>query len=123
MSTLVAALIGGLIGGVLGVLGTLVSSYWGPRQLEEWREREQEERQYGPRKELLKTMLADEKWRMRSMDVLSRVSGTSTEECRRLLIEIGARGVTMEGQEEGWALIERFPLTQPLEQFSLDRDQ
>ncbi len=32
------AIVGGFIGGVLGVVGTIVSSYFGPRKLEEWRE-------------------------------------------------------------------------------------
>lgn len=30
-----AAIIGGVIGGCLGVIGTLLSSYYGPRKLEE----------------------------------------------------------------------------------------
>lgn len=31
------SLIGGFIGGILGVVGTILSSYYGPRQLEKWR--------------------------------------------------------------------------------------
>jgi hypothetical protein len=57
-------------------------------------------------------MLGDPDFEIRSLSQLSRVTGTSEEECRRLLIEIGARGVSMAGGEEGWALIERFPLDQ-----------
>jgi hypothetical protein len=110
MSELVAGLVGGFFGGVLGVLGTLVTSYYGPKKLEEWRERRIEERENGPRKQLLRTMLEDPKFEMRSLAQLSRVSGTTEEHCRRLLIEIGARGVTMAGEREAWALIERFPL-------------
>lgn len=112
MSDFSAALLGGLIGGTLGVIGTSVASYWGPRRLEEWRARQQETREYGPRKELLLRMLNDRDHSIRSMDQLSRVTGTSDEECRRLLIEIGARGVLMAGGQEGWALIERYPLDQ-----------
>jgi hypothetical protein len=59
VSAFEAALLGGFIGGALGVVGTLVTSYWGPKKLEEWRERRQEEREYGPRKQLLTRMLAD----------------------------------------------------------------
>jgi len=114
MSALAAAVVGGFIGGVLGVVGTLVASCWGPRRLEEWREQRQEEREYGPRKALLKSMLEDQQFPIRSIRVLSRVTGTTDDECRRLLIEIGARGVTMEGDHEGWASIERFPLNQEL---------
>jgi hypothetical protein len=65
VSQLEVALLGGFVGGSLGVAGTLVTSYFGPRKL---------------------------------------------EECRRLLIAVGARGVLMRGQKEGWALIERYPL-------------
>ena len=44
------------------------------------------------------------------METLSRVTGTPPDECRRLLIEIEARGVKLEGDVEGWALISRKPL-------------
>ena len=46
----------------------------------------------------------------RSLDRLRVVTGTSEEECRRLLIEVGARGVIFRNRSEGWALIERKPL-------------
>ncbi len=106
-----SALFGGLIGGVLGVLGTLVSSYYGPRKFEEWREQRLEEKQHGPRKRLLVQMLTDDRFLDgRTIENLSRVTGTTEEECRRLLIEIGARGVTLAGDKEGWALISRKPL-------------
>jgi hypothetical protein len=106
-----SALFGGLIGGVLGVLGTLVSSYYGPRKFEEWSEKRLEERQHGPRKRLLVQMLDDDRFPDgRTIQTLSRVTGTSEEECRRLLIEIGARGVTLADDKEGWALISRKPL-------------
>lgn len=106
-----SALIGGLIGGVLGVIGTLVSSYYGPRKLEEWRNLRHEEHHNGPRKRLLKKLLDDPRFSDgRTLKTLSRVSGTSQEECRRLLIEIEARGVKFADGEEGWALIARKPL-------------
>jgi hypothetical protein len=106
-----AAVIGGVIGGILGVVGTLISSYYGPRKMEEWRENRNEERFDGPRKRLLKKMLEDPRFPDgRTLEILSRVTGTKYEECRRLLIEIGARGVTLRGEKEGWALISRKPL-------------
>lgn len=55
-------------------------------------------------------MLSDPRLPIRSLDLLTHVTGTSDEECRRLLIEIRARGVLMRGQKEGWALIDRYPL-------------
>jgi hypothetical protein len=110
LSELEAALLGGFIGGALGVTGAVVTSYFGPRKLEEWRERRDEERRYGPRKELLRRMLNDPQLPIRSFDLLKHVTGTTDEDCRRLLIEIGARGVVMRGGGEGWALIDRYPL-------------
>ena len=110
LSHLVSALLGGVIGGVLGVLGTLVTSYFGPRRLEEWREQKQEDKHNGKRKELLTKMLSDPNFKFRSITQLHRVTGTTPEECRQLLIEIGARGATIEGDREGWALISRYAL-------------
>ena len=107
------SLIGGVIGAVLGSAATLVSAYWGPRKLEEWREQRLEERLNGPRKRFLATMLEDQRFPDgRHLETLARVTGTSPEECRRLLVEIGARGILLKGQVEGWVLISRKPLTE-----------
>jgi hypothetical protein len=46
----------------------------------------------------------------RKLETLCRVTGTPVDECRRLLVEIGARGVLLSGALEGWALIARKPL-------------
>jgi hypothetical protein len=113
VSNLVAALLGGLIGGALGVLSTLVGSYYAPRRLEQWRAAEQEEREFGPRKRLLAEMLSEPYPPIRSFHLLRHVTGTTDDECRRLLIEIGARGVVMQGGKEGWALVSRYGFTQP----------
>ena len=45
----------------------------------------------------------------RYLQTLRIVTGTTEEECRRLLIEIGARGFALK-DGEGWALIARKPL-------------
>ena len=104
-------LFGALGGAVLGAVGGWLSTYVGPRKLEEWREQRHEERHNGPRKRLLLKMREDERWDDgRKLETLSRVTGTPDEECRRLLIEIGARGVQLEGNVEGWALVSRKPL-------------
>ena len=110
-AALIGGLIGGVIGGVLGVVGTLVSSYYGPRRLEQWRE----ERDAGPRKDLLMRMLTDPKHKIRSLERLTLVTGMSDDDCRRLLITMGARGVVMSGEREGWALIERYGFEQDTE--------
>ncbi len=108
------ALVGGFVGGILGVVTTLLSSYWAPRKLEEWREKRVEVRLNGPRKRLLKKLLEDEQFSDgRKIETLTLYTGTSPEECRRLLIEIGARGVRFADGSEGWALISRKPLEDP----------
>ena len=110
---LLIALAGGIIGGILGCIGTLLSSYWGPRKLEEWREKQAEDRINGPRKRLLKKLLEEDKYQWRGLSTLNRVTGTTEEECRRLLIEIGARGSTKEKKDdEMWALISRQQITE-----------
>jgi hypothetical protein len=104
---LAAGVIGGVVGGALGVLGTGISAYYGPRKLEEWRDARRDE----PRKRLLRVMLEDTK-RFRDgryLTTLCRCTGTSPEECRRLLIDIDARGVRL-SEGEGWALIKNKPL-------------
>lgn len=115
MSELQAALLGGFIGGALGVASTLVASYFGPRWLEQWRADIKEERDYGPRKRLLAQILAEPNSPIRTFQLLRHVTGTTEEECRRLLIEVGARGVVMQGGKEGWALIERYGFDRPSE--------
>jgi hypothetical protein len=111
VSTLWTAIAGGFVGGFLGVLGTMLSSYYGPRKLEEWREKRLEERTNGPRKRLLKKLLDDTRFADgRKIETLARVTGTTPEECRRLLVELNARGVLFADGSEGWVLISRKPL-------------
>src|SRR5215475_6991276 len=107
---LTAGIIGGIVGGALGVVSTLVGSYYGPRKYEEWRA----ERADAPKKQLLTELLEDPRFpNGRFLDTLRVVSGTSVEDCRRLLIEVGARGVIPgeAGQREVWALRKNKPLT------------
>lgn len=111
------SLFGGVIGGILGVVGTILSSYYGPRRLEIWRSNQTELKQDGPRKKLLLEMLEDKRFpNGRRITTLSRVIGTSSKECRRLLIQIKARGITLsddnETEIEGWVLIKNRPLNE-----------
>jgi hypothetical protein len=119
VSELQAAVVGGLIGGLVAGASAFIGSYFGPRRLEEWREKIKEERDYGPRKDLLTKMLNDPNHLIRSLQRLTLVTGTSDEECRRLLIEVRARGVTIRdrhgAEQEGWALIERFGFNEALQ--------
>ena len=107
---LLIAISGGFIGGVLGVIGTIVSSYLGPRKFEEWKQKRDSERWDSPRKKLLLNLLNGDTHQMRSIETLCRASGTNPDECRRLLIEIEARGVKLKGNREGWVLIKNKPL-------------
>ena len=103
---IIAAVLGGIFGGTVGVFG----SYWGPKWLEQWRETKDEEKRHGPRKKLLKAMLDDTTYKDgRYLETLCRVSGTTPDECRRLLIELNARGVKLD-RGEGWVLLERKPI-------------
>jgi hypothetical protein len=102
------AVIGGVVGGIFGWGAAVFTAYWGPRKLEEWRADQEEERLHGPRKRLLTKMLEDPKHEWRYLTTLAQVTGTTREECRRLLVEVGARGSSTmreEGEEELWALI------------------
>lgn len=97
---LLLALVGGILGGIIS-----------PLVVELIRRRHREKTWARPRKELLLKMLTNPKWKRRSLVWLTTVTGTTEEECRTLLIELGARGTTMDSGDEGWALIERLPLT------------
>jgi hypothetical protein len=113
MSEVEAVIVGVVIGGVLGVASTFVGSYLGPLQLEKKRE-QRKEREYQPRKELLQRLLTEHpNMPIRSLERLQLVTGTTDEECRRLLIEVDARGVKMKGGREGWALIDRYGFDRP----------
>lgn len=107
MSDTIAGLIGGVVGGSLGVLGATISAYYGPRRLEQWRQDQRDK----PRQDLLKRLLEDKRFDDgRTLERLMIVTGTTSDECRRLLVDVGARGVILDGDKEGWALITRKPL-------------
>ena len=110
---ILSSLIGGLCGGVLGVFGTIMTSYYGPKKLIEFNLNIQEQKLNGPRKELLKKLLNDPKYpKGRTISTLSMVTGMTYEECRRLLVEINARGIKLKGGIEGWGLIEKNPINE-----------
>ena len=102
---LTAGIIGGFLGGTLGVVAATVSSYYGPMKLERWRAKRRDE----PRKRLLQTLLNDAEYKDgRYLSSLCTYTGTSPDECRGLLIEIGARGIRLT-DGEGWVLIRNKP--------------
>jgi hypothetical protein len=104
-SELAAGIIGGFLGGALGVISTVVGSYYGPRKLEEWREQHRD----APQREMLEDLLEDSRYPDgRFLKTLTLLTGTTDAECRRLLIQIRARGILLNG-EEGWVLIKNKP--------------
>ena len=119
---LLSALTGGVIGGVLGVVGSIFSSYYGPRKFEEWKEKRRNERLDEPRKKILNDLLDGPTHKIRSIETLSRVTGTTEDECRGLLIEIEARGIRIRGNREGWVLIKNKPFENINEDEVVDLD-
>lgn len=83
---------------VTGILGPLVV---------DWVKGRRASRLDRSNRDQLRNMLTGEKFRVRSLDKLTRATGTNPEDCRRLLREIGARGVTLKSGEEGWKLLDQ----------------
>jgi hypothetical protein len=95
------------------VIGTLWTSYYGPKKLIEFKDEREEEKLNGPRKELLLSLLNDTNYKDgRTIETLSMVTGTTYEECRRLLVEIGGRGIKHKDNKEGWVLIKNKPINE-----------
>ncbi len=91
MSALLIAVVGGLVGGVVS-----------PVLLDAYREHQRNKKWAAPRKALLKQLL--ERKDFRTLETLCRVSGTTEEECKTLLITLGARGALLKSGKEGWTL-------------------
>lgn len=65
------------------------------------------------REAILIDALQDNRFRTRNITTLMTITGTTVDECRGLLLEIGARGVTSRDGVERWGLISRLPASQP----------
>lgn len=88
---------GVVVGSVLSIVGNLIFHWYQNRRANSLD---------SLRKGLLKQMLDNAKFpEGRSLETLSRVTGAEPEECRRLLIEIGARGFTLARGGEGWTYV------------------
>ena len=89
--------IGVVVGSVLSITGNLVFHWYQNRRANSLD---------NLRKTLLRQMLDNSNFpEGRSLETLSRVTGAEPEECRRLLIEIGARGFTLARGGEGWTYV------------------
>mgnify|MGYP001588256729 FL=1 len=65
------------------------------------------------REAILTEALSDNRFRTRNITTLTNMTGTNIDECRGLLLEIGARGATSRDGVERWGLISRLPVSQP----------
>lgn len=93
----VIAVIGVIIGSAITIMGNIVFH---------WYQNRKSNSLDNLRKGLLKEMLDNSNFpEGRSLETLSRVTGAEPEECRRLLIELGARGFTMARGIEGWTYV------------------
>ena len=93
MADLASALIGGIVGGALA-----------PILLNEYRSWRRERRWAEPRKKHLRDLLRRKRFPISSLKTLARTIGAQDEECRTLLMDLGARGVKMKDDKEGWTL-------------------
>lgn len=109
------------VGVLTGIGASVVSGYFGPRWLDEHRAQKNKSR-LEPRAELLRKLLDDPDYTSRNFRTLRTVTGMKDEECRDLLIEIGARGVVTVSGNEAWALISRKPLKTAADENVADED-
>ena len=98
-----------VFGVFLASVAALISSYVVPVLLDK-RQKQLRERDLKPRKELLIRLLEDNGYKSRKFETLRTVSGMKDDECRDLLIKLGARGVLTVKGNEAWALISKMPL-------------
>jgi hypothetical protein len=103
MDSGLAAIIGSIGGAIVGTLGTL-STTWLSSHLGRKKPDAAEE----AAKALLRQMLEDPIFSWRHMVTLANVVGTDQKTVRRLLLEIGARGSTKDG--DLWGLVSKHPL-------------
>ena len=111
MDDILKVILGGVIGGILS-----------PILLEEYRTWRRERSWKTPRKDLLRRLLSGN-LTFRTLDTLSRTIGATPDDCRNLLIEIGARGALLPDGREAWALISRAPLRDVSDEAVIDRDE
>jgi len=65
------------------------------------------------KKEILIEALSGNRFSARKLTTLMSLIGASEQDCRTLLLAIGARGVRLSNDIEGWGLISRNPVNQP----------
>ncbi len=95
----------GILGVVVGSLATISGNV-----LLNWLQGRKQKSLDEARKGLLREMLTERDWR--KLSTLSRVIGADSDETRRLLIAINARGSELpkDDNDEAWGLISKHPL-------------
>jgi hypothetical protein len=99
MDSGVAALLGSAIGGLSGVVVPVLNEYLKNRR---------EHRLADIRKETLRKILSNPKFRFRRLSTLNESVGLDDDETVALLLEIGARKNRAKGSDQ-WGLISRNP--------------
>jgi mannitol-specific phosphotransferase system IIBC component len=98
----IIGLVGVILGASISIIGNIILFRY---------QQKNQNKLDAARKKLLKQMLDNEKFKEgRSFDTLSKVTGAEPEDCRRLLIEIDARGFTLKDGREGWTYIKNRPI-------------
>ena len=98
------------IGALIQIFGNVTASYLQQRA---------KDRTDKKRKELLLTMLEDQRYSWRKLTTLMHVIGADEETTKRLLLELGARG--SEDGQDLWGLIKRNPFKKSEEGGITDR--
>ena len=63
--------------------------------------------------DILTAALEDNRFVARNITTLMTMTASTIEECRGLLISVGARGITSRDGVERWGLISRNPISRP----------
>jgi hypothetical protein len=89
-----------VIGAGVGVLGSVATTYLNARLAQPKPDPVAE-----ARKKLLLSMLSEQRWKWRDLDVLSHTVGADEQSTMNLLLEIGAQG--SEDGQDLWGLVSR----------------
>jgi hypothetical protein len=84
--------------------GSFFGTFLGPVLVDEWRRYRHYRTRLTPRQPLIRKYFEASPAPVIALRDLSRAVGLSDEECRDLLVSMGAIGATLENGEEGWCM-------------------
>ena len=82
--------------------GSFFGTFLGPVLVEEWRRYRHHRSRVAPRLPLIRKYFEASPGPIVALRDLSRAAGRSEDECREILVGIGAIGATLDDGEEGW---------------------